>query len=143
LCWASHRQTAAFLIWATVNPCSAGNIDKWKPPVIDPPSSDTPVIPIAEPVNGAPRFHERLLLVDINQQQLGLMVRVLEDKSGTLLRAKWWVRAGGHHHRATFDRQAVANMAFPLFCIWRFLAICLVPLEQGYCCDPVITKPFL
>jgi outer membrane usher protein len=42
------------------------------------------VIPIAGPVDAAARFHERLLLVDINRQKLDLMILVLEDESGTL-----------------------------------------------------------
>ena len=42
------------------------------------------MIPVAGPVDTTVRFQERLLLVDINRQQLDQMVLVLEDESGTL-----------------------------------------------------------
>jgi len=84
LCWASHKPAAALLIWATVNPCFATSIEQWNPALADRPSNDAPVIPRAGPVDITTPFHERLLLVDINRQQLDQMVLVLEDKSGTL-----------------------------------------------------------
>jgi outer membrane usher protein len=84
LCWAVHKPAAAFLIWAAVNPCAAVSIDRWKPPVTDQQSGDAPVIPVAGPIDGTARFQERLLLVDVNRQQLDQMALVLQGESGEL-----------------------------------------------------------
>jgi outer membrane usher protein len=85
LCWAAHKHAAVCLIWATVHPCFAANIDGWKPPAVaDQQSEGVPVIPIAGTVYKTVQFQERLLSVDINRQQLDQTVLVLEDASGML-----------------------------------------------------------
>jgi outer membrane usher protein len=58
LCWTNRKYVAAILVWVFSIPCVAA-------------------VPVQE-------FQERLMLVDINRQQLNQTVLVLEDKTGGL-----------------------------------------------------------
>jgi outer membrane usher protein len=80
--WTSFNSAAAFLIWVIFIPCATAADSGIS-------SADQPIRPLGPmPSTSAPTtsaaFKERLLLVDINQQQLNQTVMMLEDQAGLL-----------------------------------------------------------
>ena len=84
-CWANHKHAAVFLIWLIFQPCAAAYGDE-KESIARPlsPIEQADPIPAAGVVSKTGEYRERLLLVDVNRQQLDQAVLVLEDKNGSL-----------------------------------------------------------
>ncbi len=82
LCWTSRNLAAVFLICALPWPAGAGQGDKL--PTTGQTTGSEAGIPPTREAPGEEIFQERLLLVDINQQQLDQTVLVLEDQAGML-----------------------------------------------------------
>ncbi len=83
-CWAGLKHAAVFLIAAAAVPCVGAAAEGGAAAAGSQQTGAVAVIPVAGPLTAAPRFKERLLLVDINRQQLDQAVLVLEDKTGAL-----------------------------------------------------------
>ncbi|MCX7173360.1 MAG: fimbria/pilus outer membrane usher protein [Proteobacteria bacterium] len=84
LCWASRDLAALCLIGACSVPGAAAESGNGSNPDSGQVVEHTAQIPAAGMVTSTSQFHERLLLVDINRQQLDQAVLVLEDPAGTL-----------------------------------------------------------
>jgi outer membrane usher protein len=78
---ASRNCAKVFLIFSIAFPALAATSEGWIPLLVEDPKKET-AIPSAGKNNFA--FKERLLQVDIDQQQLNQTVLVLEDKNGAL-----------------------------------------------------------
>lgn len=82
--WERRKYAALLLICGLFCPCEGAASDSGAlPPFARPIGRDVPTSAAPTPASGA-AFQERLLLVDINRQQLNETVLVLEDNSGTL-----------------------------------------------------------
>jgi outer membrane usher protein len=81
LCCTSRNVTAAFISLTCVISSFALAAKGWIPPFSGEPGKDAAPTPA---VHNIPRFKERLLQVDIDQQQLNQTVLVLEDNDGGL-----------------------------------------------------------
>ena len=81
LCWASRNCAAILLFGVSSLACAAADSGRGVPSV-----SGLPVTSVsaAGALNNSAEFEERLLLVDINHQDLKQAVLVLEDKAGKL-----------------------------------------------------------
>ena len=81
LCWPSRNCAAILLFGVSSLACAAADSGRGVPSV-----SGLPVTSVsaAGALNNSAEFEERLLLVDINHQDLKQAVLVLEDKAGKL-----------------------------------------------------------
>jgi outer membrane usher protein len=83
-CWTSRNYAAVFLIWVFFLPRAAVASESGMSPPSDRPIERVAPTSAARTISSGAEFQERLLLVDINQQQLNQTVLVLEDKTGAL-----------------------------------------------------------
>lgn len=84
LCWTSRDLAALFLIGVFSFPCAAAESGSEVIPESGQPTEHAARIPAAGMISSTTEFQERLLIVDINRQQLDQAVLVLEDKAGML-----------------------------------------------------------
>ena len=84
LCFTSRNYATGCLIFALFFSCAEAATESWIPPFLDRLNKRHAPTPSAQRGASKTEFKERLLQVDIDQQQLNQTVLVLEDKSGAL-----------------------------------------------------------
>ena len=120
--WTSRRQVAALLIWGIFLPPSVAAVETGASPPVASGEVSPVLIPPIGALSAVPRFVERLLVVDINRQQMDQPVLVLESKTGDLYLwskdlQRWRLRlpdpaAGVIHQKETyFPLSAISHVS--------------------------------
>jgi len=118
LCWTSRDLAALVLIGALSFPCAAAESGSGTLPDSGQPGANVAQIPAAGILSSTNEYQERLLLVDINRQQLDQAVLVLEDKDGMLyLWSKDLLRWRFHPPEASAAIEYQGEQYFPLIAL--------------------------